>query len=225
MIRNDYILRMIEEFLRGTARLKGLKEKESWSEAREEIEEEIKALFGQSLEELETLSEAELLGKLIVSDSAFIVKEKAVILATLLKELGDVAKGEGEKERAAGFYLKGFDLLLGLLNRGDIYDTPEYSPNVETFLSSLSDRKLPLNTLASLMQYFERTTNFGKAEDVLFEIAENDEVELVELKRFGTAFYERLMAQSEEKLASGGLPREEVQSGFADFTKEIEARA
>ena len=66
MIRNDYILRMIEEFVRGMARLKGLKEKESWSEAREEIEGEIKALFGQSLEELETLSEAELLGKLMV---------------------------------------------------------------------------------------------------------------------------------------------------------------
>ena len=67
-----------------------------------------------------------------------------MILATLLKELGDVAKGEGEKERAAGFYLKGFDLLLGLLNRGDIYDTPRILANVETFLSSLSDRKLPL---------------------------------------------------------------------------------
>ena len=49
---------------------------------------------------------------------------------------------------------------------------------------------------------------------MLFEIAENEEVELVELKRFGTAFYERLMAQSEEKLASGGLPEKKCRVGW-----------
>ncbi len=220
MIRRDYILRMVEEFVRAVARIQELKKKQSWGEARSEIEKELKQLFGGSIKEIEKLSETEILGKLIASDSAFIVKEKATILATLLKESGDVAIGNGDVEKGRALHLKGFNLLLGLLNRGDIYDVPEYSPSVETFLQALGDDPLPLDTLAKLMQYFERTGNFARAEDVLFEIAEAGDFQ-AELRRFGVSFYERLLARTDEQLQSGGLPREEVESGLEEFKNRI----
>src|SRR5437870_2314795 len=109
MIRRDYILRMVEEFVRALVRIRDLKEKQSWNEARTEIEGELKQLFAASFQEIEEMSETELLGKLIASDSAFVVKEKALILATLLKESGDVAAGRGDKVQGRALHLKGLN--------------------------------------------------------------------------------------------------------------------
>src|SRR5436189_2339204 len=116
MIRRDYILRMIEEFVRALARINAAKQKQSWDQARQEIEQELKQLFGGSFEQIENSSETEILGRLIETDPAFVVKEKAAFLATLLKEAGDVALGKGDLDRARALHLKGFNLLLGLLN-------------------------------------------------------------------------------------------------------------
>ena len=224
MIRRDYILRMIEEFVRALARINAAKQKQSWDQARQEIEQELKQLFGGSFEQIENSSETEILGRLIETDPAFVVKEKAAFLATLLKEAGDVALGKGDLDRARALYLKGFNLLLGLLNRGDIYEIPEYSPNVDSFLQVLGDAPFPLNTLANLMQHFERIGDFARAENVLFEMAETNDF-AGELRRFGISFYDRLLARTDEQLVSGGLPRAEVESGRAEFKTLVEKQS
>jgi len=220
MIRRDYILRMVEEFVRALARIKNHKSKQSWAESRTEIEAELKRLFGGTVEDLKNISETEILGKLVATDSAFLVKEKATMLTALLKEAGDVASGEGDTECGRLLYLKGFNLLLVLLNRGDIYECPEYCPSVEIFLQTLEGQNLPLNILAGLMQYFERTGNFGRAEDTLFEMRDAN-VGPTELRRFGISFYERLLGRTDEELEAGGLPRAEAETGLGEFKKLV----
>jgi len=76
-----------------------------------------------------------------------------------------------------------------------------------------------VRTHAMLMQHYERTGDFAKAEDELFAMldAEPDNERLVE---FGCAFYRRLLAQSDTALNEANLPRAEVEEGL----KELEAR-
>jgi hypothetical protein len=66
------------------------------------------------------------------------------------------------------------------------------------------------------MQHYEVTGEFGKAEDCLFAMleAEPGNAALVE---FGIDFCERLRGQSDASLASGNLPRAELEAGLAEL--------
>jgi hypothetical protein len=75
---------------------------------------------------------------------------------------------------------------------------------------------LPLETQARLMQHYERTGEFAKAEDALFQMLEM-EPENAPLLELGISFYRRLESQSDARLNDGNLPRAEVEAGLADL--------
>ena len=214
MIRSDYILQMVEEFVRALSRINRLKREEQWEQADEEIRKELQRLFGGAeLEGIESVSQTELLSQLIQSDSAFAVQEKVFMLATLLNEAGEVARKEGQEARAVALQLQGLNLLLDGMNRRGVIDLPDYAPKIEVFLQSMTSLGVepPMRTYAMLMQYYEKTEQYGKAEDALFEMRDAEPGSR-ELKEFAISFYHRLLEKSEVELDRGGLPREEIES-------------
>src|SRR6266850_7082623 len=216
MIRRDYILRMIEEFFQALSRIKSLKGAQQWREADGSIDQEFRRLMGMDAQAVAQLSETELLARLVRGEPTLAVREKTFILATLLKEAGDVLTKQGRQEESRTSYLKGLHLLLDTLGRGEVFESPQFVPKVEEFVVALGDSLLPLETQARLMQHYERTGEFAKAEDALFVMldAEPDNAPLLEL---GISFYRRLESQSEARLSDGNLPREEVEAGLADL--------
>jgi hypothetical protein len=105
---------------------------------------------------------------------------------------------------------------LYALGQGEASDWPNFVPRVDLFLSLLQDAPLPLATQAGLMQYFERSGQFARAEDMLFNMLESEPGH-PGLLDFGVAFYERMRGQSDLSLAEGGLPRTEIEPGLAKF--------
>ena len=91
MIRRDYIIRMIEEFVEALARIRALKGQGQHGEALILTEEEFKRITGIDSQALLKLSETELLARLIESEPLHAVREKMFFLTTLLKEAGDIA--------------------------------------------------------------------------------------------------------------------------------------
>jgi hypothetical protein len=73
---------------------------------------------------------------------------------------------------------------------------------------------LPLPTNRKLFQYNEKAGRYARAEDVLFEMLEGDEVPSGLIAE-GIAFYHRLMAKSDDELLLGNLSREELREGLA----------
>ncbi|HLX70427.1 MAG TPA: DUF6483 family protein [Verrucomicrobiae bacterium] len=219
MIRRDYIIRMIEEFTQALARIRGLKNDQRLGEADTLTEEEFKRVTGLDSNSVLHLSETELLAKLIQTDSGQGVREKMLMLTTLLKETGDMAVSQDHFENGRACYLKGLHLLLDSLARGEIYELPEFVPKVEEFVLALADCELPLTTRLLLMEYYERTGQFAKAEDALYAILEAEPGNLPAVE-FGISFYERLQRQSDIRLEEGNLPRSEVEAGL----KELSAR-
>lgn len=216
MIRRDYILRMIEEFIRALARIQSLKQVQRWNEAGEALNDEFKRLVGDGVQAVARLSETDLLARLAQDGPTQIVREKTLLLTTLLKEAGDVATGEGRAEEGRERYLKALHLLLDVLGREDVFECPEFVPKVESLNQGLHGTPLPLRTHAMLMQHYERTGEFAKAEDELFAMldAESDNERLVE---FGCTFYRRLLAQSDAALNEANLPRAEVEEGLMEL--------
>src|SRR5215470_18049413 len=112
MIRRDYILRMIQDFCEVLSRIKALKKGQLWSEAGGTVDTEFQRLIGSGAEAVAQLSETELLARLIQGEPTQVVREKTLMLSTLLKEAGDVATGQDRREEGRSYYLKGLNLLL-----------------------------------------------------------------------------------------------------------------
>jgi tetratricopeptide (TPR) repeat protein len=217
MIRRDYILRMIEEFVRALARIHSLKQGRQWPAASAALDEEFKRLVADGAPAVARLSETELLARLMQEGPTQVVRDKTFMLTTLLKEAGDVAAAQGRPDQSRECYLKALHLLLDTLGRGEVSECPAFVPQVEGLVTTL-DAPLPLRTYALLMQHYERTGEFAKAEDALFGLldAEPDNDAIME---FGIAFYQRLETQSDAALKAANLPRAEVEDGLKEMQR------
>src|SRR6185437_4298898 len=171
---------------------------------------------GLDSESLLKLNETELLARLIETEPLQAVREKLFFLTTLLKERGDIATAEVRDADGRACYLKGLHLTLDSLARGDGFEQPEFVPKVDLFVSALAGVELPVHTSALLMQHYETTGQFAKAEDALFAIVESEPANAAAVD-FGISFYERLLGHSDEQLAEGNLPRDEVKSGLEEL--------
>jgi hypothetical protein len=216
MLRRDYILRTIEELVEAFARIKELKHGRLWMEAATSMDELFNRLVGFGSAEVARLSETELLARLIQSDPTSVVHEKTLMLAALLKEAGDVAFEQNQIEHGRACYLKGLHLLLGALAQSDPFELPDLVPSIESFTAALGDSPLPQRTLAGLMQHYERSAQYGKAEDVLYALLEGDPGNQA-IFHFGDAFYRRLEGLNDEALAAGDLPRSELEAGAREW--------
>jgi hypothetical protein len=216
VIRRDYILRMIEEFIQMLARINSLKRGQLWREAVGVVDAEFHRLIGTDAAEAAKLSDTELLARLIKGEPTQAVREKTLIVTALFKEAGDLAVAENRVEEGRSLYLKGLHLLLDALSQDEPFECPEIVPRVETLVAAVRDFPLPLPTQARLMQHYERIGEFAKAEDCLFGMLESepDNPGLVE---FGIAFYERLRGQSDANLVAGNLPRAELEAGLLEL--------
>jgi hypothetical protein len=216
MIRRDYVLRILEEFFELLSRIRALRKVEKWNEAGLVAENGLQDLVGANLETVIQLSETELLARLIKGEPTLAVREKTLMLATLLKESGDIATGQGRVEEGRSCYLKGLHLVMGVLAREEAFECPAFVPRVEAFLAGLDEAALPLTTQAMLMQHYERLGEFAKAEDALFSMIEAQPDNLG-LLNFGVSFYHRLNDIGDQALTAGNLPRAELQTGLAQL--------
>jgi hypothetical protein len=221
MIRRDYLLRQIEQFVAMLAKITGLTKKEKWQEASAVTAEEFQRLTGVDAREVVWMSETELLARLMQGEPTQFVENKIFMLATLLKANGDLVAGQGRTGEGRQYYLKGLHLLLDTFGRNDITERPDFVPAVESFLTGLRDSPLPVTTSAALMCHYERTGEFAKAEDSLFAML--DVAPSPELLELGAAFYQRLLDSGDEALMAGNLPRAEAEAGLAEFRARMKA--
>lgn len=216
MIRRDYILRMIEEFIQALARINTLKEGRRWAEADRGVDEEFQRLIGEGASAVAQLTETELMARLMQGGATQLVHTKVLLLTGLLKVAGDLAVARDQLLEGRSCYLKGLHLLLDALARDDVFESPEFVPTVDMFVTALRDAPLPMRTQALLMRHYERVGEFAKAEDAFYAMLDADPAN-PGLLEFGIGFYERLLAKSDEVLLAGNLPRPEVESGLHDL--------
>jgi hypothetical protein len=216
MIRQDYILRMIEQLRRVLASIATLKAERRWQEITGTLDEQFTELVGAGAAEAARFTDTELMARLVQGENTQFVRDKTHFLIALFKEAGDAAAAQEHTDESRAFYVKGLHVLLGTASAEDSFETPDYVPGLEVLLTALADAPLPARTQAMLMRHHEQRGDFAKAEDALFDLldAEPGNSDVLD---FGIAFYERLRGQSDMALAEGNLPRQELEAGLAEL--------
>lgn len=218
MIRRDYLLRQLEQFVVVLEKLAGLGKAGKWNEASGTAEAQFKALAGAGADELLRMTDTDLIARMAEGDTIFGIQEKISMLARLFKEHGDILKGLGKSEESDACYLKGLHLLLNAIADDPTAPRPDFVPSVDAFVIALHDSNLSFETNAMLMRHYEQFREYGKVEDRLFSMldAEPGNMELLD---FGIGFYERLLRLDDEALELGNLPRAEVKAGLAELNE------
>jgi hypothetical protein len=108
--------------------------------------------------------------------------------------------------------LKALHVLLQTALRSEDAEWPEFVPPIDVLADNLKEA-LPVQTHGLLMQHFERSGQFAKAEDS-FHAALEQFPDSPALRQLGVSFYQRLLAKSDSALEAGNLPRAEVEAGL-----------
>jgi tetratricopeptide (TPR) repeat protein len=217
MIRRDYILRMIEQLTQVLASVRRRTQSGEYVEAGTELDAVFRELTGRGADAVAQLSETELLAQLMLDAPTLVVREKTLILTSLLQEAGQLHAAQGRDAEAEACWLKALNLLLTIKRQDVDFEFPEFVPKIDLLRDQLRGTALPLQTLAALWRHYEAIGAYARAEDSLCALleAEPDNAALVAEAK---TFYERLLLQSDYALESGNLPRAEVEAGLAELT-------
>lgn len=214
MIRQDYILRLIEQLARVLAQIFGLKDAAKYQEASSTVDQAFQQFLGLDSRFIDTIPDADLIALLKVGDVLDV--EKCVVAACLLKAKGDMLKAQNRRDESYNAHLKALNVFLELFINYNNIDLLSSIVEMEALIEKLDTYELPIETMNRLWQYYEKIGKYSKAEDVLHEILKASYYESDVLDS-GISFYQRLMAKSDDDLIAGELPQREVEEGFAEL--------
>ncbi len=219
MIQRDYLMRMIQEFIKMLMILLEAKESGDWKAVEKNLDRAAQEFLGLDREAVCRLDAAALKPLLIDTGPTHEYKIRAQIMSRILTESAELAARQGDGDRSRALFLKTLNLLLDTLQAAEPVEILEFTPRVEGIVEKLRATALPPATLLGLMQYYEHQEDFARAEDWLFQLCESSPMDggLVAL---GEEFYRRLSARPDSILVAGGLPREEVETGQEAFRRQ-----
>ncbi|HWQ12696.1 MAG TPA: DUF6483 family protein [Roseiflexaceae bacterium] len=216
MHREDYILRLIAEFVQALHRVAGLTREGQHRKALESIDDATRRLVGAGLDGVLRLSEAELLARLTFSEDEAAARDRCAFVAALLREAGANCGALGAEDDADAYFLAALRLQLAALERFGAAGMPEFAPEIGRLVAAVGLYRLPLDLYPQLVAHHERAGAFAAAEDALHALLDAAPADRAALA-LGAAFYERLLARADAELLAGDLSRTEVEEALAEL--------
>ncbi len=214
MIRQDYIMRMIEQLLRVLTEATALKKATKYEEALLALDQALKELSGFEAKFINALPDESLITMLKVGDA--LDADKCIIIADLLEAEGDILAAQAQFTESYYRHLKALNLFLAAFLSRTQTNLPHHLAQIPVVVEKLAAYELPLATRRRLWPYYEGVGRYAEAEDVLYELFEA-EPESKELVSQGIAFYRRLLQKGDQELITGNLPRAEIEEGLAEL--------
>jgi len=154
MIRRDYLMRLIEQFTEALSRILKLKNGKDYKKALSLIGETYEELLGFDSLFVNSFSTDDLIP--IISIDRVPDVNKCIIIATLLKEEGEVYEAQNQPDISRMRYLKSLDIFLrGFLSEGEIkMYTSSY--DLEKVVEKLGKKNLTLEIKKRLSKYYEK---------------------------------------------------------------------
>ncbi len=216
MIRQDYLLRLIEQAAQLLAKLLGLQAAGQHPEAAAVRRDAAKTLLGLSDDQLRTWRDDELIDHLQQSGSLAEFPLRLGVAISLLQADGNGLAAAGDRDGAIRARATALCLLLRAHILNVAPDLPDFTPRTADLLAELPFEDMPVTTAVLLMCHHEHLGQFGQAEDVLFALRQRER-DASRLQELGNQFYARLLRHTDAELQAGNLPREEVETGVRDW--------
>jgi len=202
MIENDYVMRLIDQLTRLLVQVFGLKDARQYDEALRLLRGETRRLIGLDGAMLEFLG-PEMLRRTLGSS------EKAIVAGHILEAMGTVYREAGEETRSTAARIKALDLYATVLRASPDALDGDVRQRALTLADLVAVRDLTWDERHSLLGIYETLRLYSRAEDLLFALLGED-LDTQQLVAEGLAFYDRLLKKSDDDLAAGSLPRDEV---------------
>ena len=202
-MNTDYIMRIIEQFAAYLWAIVFNKKAENYDLALEKINEAYNGLLFLNADIIKISSVDE-----IIENNKFnniMDKDKIEIIAYLLFEEADILERMNEKNVVSfRYYQKSIELFLVLF--GETGDN-KYCKNIEEIILKLENYKTGNEIIMKIYEYYFRINSYGKAEDKLYELQEND---YPNIENAIKEFYKILLGKDDVDLEKGNLPRKEI---------------
>lgn len=211
VIERDYIMRMIDQLSKVLARILFLKTSHEFPKAAHELATASRNLLGLDRELILLMSDTQLIELLKAEDA--IAGPKCYVLGMLLKEEAALASAGDVKDREEGLLIKSLSLLTEAYSRSGGLVVPSHGLAIDAVCAALHGVPLPLQVNERLFTYYEATGRYDRAEDVLFDMIDQDTRHI----HTGLQFYERLGKKDDAELIRGNLPRDEVNEALREL--------
>lgn len=214
MFQRDYIMRMIAQAAEAAGTILGLRRRQEQEQALRYIDDWLERHLRLRLDLVDRLSADDLAQ---LHTTAGVPDAGAIIaVARLLREAAAVADAGGDEELAYRRRLKalGLNLRVSAEKPDDAALDPD--EEAEALLAELAAWELPPSLTLGLAHWCERRGRYAEAENWLYEWLESEGAD----RKTAVAFYKRLLKLPDERLAGGGLPREEAEAGLAALDAE-----
>ncbi|XID95922.1 DUF6483 family protein [Paenibacillaceae bacterium WGS1546] len=216
MFERDYLVRLLTQAGLALGKAMKLREQQKHQEAFDLIDEFLGKELRLRSRLAMGLSDEDLLGMLSVTGTPN--AESVAVVAAFLQREADLFADLGQPGESVPRYAKALRLNLFLLRNGEEVDGWDLRESVGELLDSLSPYELDSATKRALWEWHEAEGRLAEAENLLYELQDEDAI----TEQEGQAFYERLSAFEDERLAAGGLPREELEEGRKQWAALME---
>ena len=216
MIRDDYILRMIDQIAAVVAKLLLKKTVKTAEEVRSDLESAAAQWIGLDYSTLLRLSRDSLHS--LLSSGGKPDAEKCYAAAQLMFADARLREKQGAPEEAATLYAKSLDLLLSGTEHAAGTLRTATEETVDGIVLALESREIPLELAKKLIVHYELGGRYSHAEDLLFDLADAGDPCAWEI---GEPFFRRLLEKSDTDLERGCLPRDEVEDGLAELRARV----
>jgi hypothetical protein len=214
MFQRDYIMRMIAQAAEAAGVLLGMRRRRAQTEALRFIDDWLERNLRLRLDLVDRLSADDLVR---LHTTAGVPDAGAIIaIARLLREAASAADEAGDEEQAFLRRLKALELNLAVSAEKPDGAALDPDEEAEALLGELAAWELPPAALFGLVAWCERRGRYAEAENWLHEWLDTEGAD----RNLAVSFYRRLLGLPDERLAAGGLPREEAEAGLAELEAE-----
>ena len=212
-LSEDTLLRMLVAAIAETmARLALLRTAGNYQQALEIIDQNLEELLGLKADLVRHLDDQKIIEMLTTND--FLDVGRLYHVAELFRQEGEIRTEQGRTTQAHISQIRALNLYMevGFAVENDFLEADDRIDELFDVLGT----DIPEDTLYTLFDYYEQVGAFDRAEtsiDRMLQATQNNP-ELLTEKR---AFYGRLLKESNDELAAGGLTRHEIEYKLKDL--------
>ena len=208
MYTQDFIKRMINQFVAALQMIIGLKAAGQYGQALQAIDQALEQLLGLKADLIKRLDDQTLLSSL--THNGKLDTDRLAILADLFKEEGDILASLNRPQESFSSHLRALNFYIEV----GLSSLPEQLPDPDQKLLDLFHQldkfRLPHQTLYGLFAYCEKSGRFAQAASILGRLADDPSLR-AEVQQEFQQFYRRLLDKPSADLQRGNLPRAEIE--------------
>jgi hypothetical protein len=217
MIRDDYIMRLIEQITAAMAKILLGKEFQHVEEVEENLQSASMNWVGLDYKTLRRMPNDSILD--ILSPGGTLNAAKCYAVVQLFLTEARLHERRGRSAEAPSLYARSLDLMLTSYERLEARLKNEMDRSIEQAVSSLTQYGLPVELTRKLVVYYERVGQYARAEDCLFELVDAGDKSA---RSIGEALYGSLAEKRDSELRRGNLSRAEVAEGIRELRLKTE---